>query len=171
MSLVLLCVGCRIRLNSLICDVGTNVSIPHMVDPDTGERSLDMGIDRLVIKCNEAMLVLPSPTFTWTKDGAVAVRDASTRSPAMIDEEFLMQGNNSLLLLIRPFPITVTTALSIEVNFDATNISGALGDMVLEDGMDIRRFILESVLGDWQCTASNAFGHDTRMSTVYCECP
>lgn len=159
-------IGCERRFNTLVCEAGTDISIPHTIDPDTGERSLD--IDRLVITCNPREPVLPTPTYSWTKDRMVVLRE-TTRGSAdvMIADGFLMEGNNSLLALINPVPIMLTSSLGIEVDFTATNITLPGGGMTTSG--DIRQFILNIILGEWQCSISNAFGNDSRTSIVFGE--
>jgi hypothetical protein len=156
--------------------VGANVSIPHTIDPDVetgGDGLLTSDIDRLVINCDQDN-VLPIPTYTWTKDGVVVIRNASRRDDSrMIDDEFLMQGNNSLLLLYDPPPLSVSTAFSIQVDFTAALRSSNMTDTLMLGGImtreEIRNFILSISIGDWQCTTSNAFGSDSMTSTVFGE--
>lgn len=124
----------------------------------------------LPVCASAGQAVLPSPTYSWTLDGVVVVRDVSLldRTAVVFDDDFLMLEGNALLFMIQPVPIMVTPSLNIVVDFTAYNVStivnrlpgGGTGDD------DIRTHVLESILGKWQCTAHNVFGNDVRTSVA-----
>ena len=159
----------------MACKAGDELRIPSTIDPDTGGRSLS--ISRLTITCDPDIPVLPAPTYTWTKDGVVVFSsDVHGNSNQMLDDRFLMQGNNSFLLLISPAPLQVTSFI-ILIDFTGTgfimsnnNMTNMMSLTSLPDGgtssEDIQRFITETVLGIWQCCAVNAFGSNCYNSTV-----
>lgn len=153
------------------CKAGDDISLPFSIDPETGGRSLD--IRRLTVSCDPDHPVLPTPTYTWTKDGIVVLRtDQHGNSIQMIDEDFIMQGNNSLLLFIEPPPLRIVSFILV-MDFTATGFimsNMTAMNITLPDGgtssEDIRRFIIDTLAGDWKCTVRNAFGSNCRNTTV-----
>ena len=152
-------VACVSFPDSYTCDINQGVVIPQTTNNITRERTL--GITRLILRCDVVNTVVPSPLYTWIKDDLTVVRDLSKTSMAMIDDEFMTAGNNSLLFLITPLPIMVTFN-RIVIDFTASN-SSFTGGVVIED---LQRFVLDAVQGRWSCSVANVFGNISGSSIV-----
>jgi hypothetical protein len=103
------------------------------------------------------------------KDGVVLVRDHTIGKPLMIDDEFLMSERNMLLFMIQPVPITISSTLSITVDFTAYNVSTLVNHLIPGARIkraDIRTYVLDSIVGGWQCASRNAFGSARKTSSV-----
>ena len=165
--------GCTRSGGDYICYVGEPViTLPSSLDPITGTRSLD--IQRFTLHCELERFVNPPPRYTWTKDGIVVARNFTRPNSGMepLDDDFLMAGNNSLLILLGPrLPIMIDGSLRLRANLALSggfwNFTSVL--TLFSEGTtveDLRRLVLEAVLGNWTCTAHNAFGSDTASSFV-----
>ena len=146
--------------DTLSCDVGLPVSIPH---PTTGEKVLD--ISTLHLKCQPSEIAVPIPSYSWTKDGVSVITNAFF-TQATLDEDFIEEGNNSLLFLIFPPPISVSHDRII-VDFTAHNATSFPEGVVIQD---LQRFVLNSILGEWSCLVNNSFGNVSASSVVFGKC-
>ena len=145
-----------------MCDIGQEVAIPHTVNQTTGARNLS--ISRLIIRAELTAPAVPTPTYTWTKDGVTVLRDANANTAVDIEPDFLDANlNNSLLFLINPLPLMVFYDRMV-IDFTAYNATMLPEGVVIED---LRGFLRESVQGMWTCNISNVFGSVAATSTVF----
>lgn len=154
----------------LICAVGDNVTLTRRTNMSVDiNRTADISVDitEFSVGC-EVHLHTPGTTFTWIKDGIVVVRDASKGGNAsiVIDDAFLTLGNNALLFMISPLPLTINFELKLSVDLRATNTSAnrTLPEELREK--NLLEFILGIIEGNWTCSARNRLGTDSKSTII-----
>ena len=124
----------------------------------------------LQITCNQFGAV-PSPALTWYKDDILAIT-MDGFGQFSISEEFLNQGNNSLLrfgVLDPPPLVAIGTRPGIGdliLNFMVTNVSIPA---LLPAGVDVNnivRALFTVLLGSWECRVNNTFGEDSAVTEL-----
>ena len=148
------------------------IILPTEVDPSTAIRSPT--IARFSLNCELKGVIRPSARYSWMKDGVAVVTNVLRRvlNKYPLEDDFYMLGNNSLLLLLIPqSPITIDIDLRVRVDLSLDpaiwNVTGIL--TMFPEGTtveDLRRLILDAVLGNWTCVAENSFGSDSGTSIV-----
>ena len=130
----------------------------------------------LQIICNDIneLGAVPVPTLTWYKDDILAIT-TDQFGQSSLNEDFLSQGNNSLLQfgVIDPPPLVALTTLpfgggELFLNFVTVNISIS-NPALIPSGVDesnIGRELFDVLLGNWECRVNNTFGEDSALTEL-----
>lgn len=154
------------------CDIGQsrNITFPRTLNTATGASSINIG--RFILSCLPAYRVFPAPQFSWRKDGLTVVDSVQEGSfgRAMLNEVFFRLGNNSRLLQFTPHvPIMIDRDFSLVVDFFLDPAIWDIDAITRRFGRGqryLRNIILEAVAGDWTCTATNAYGSDSKRASI-----
>lgn len=167
-------IECSLRKNIYECHIGgaRSISLPSRQDPGTGLRRVAAA--KFVLNCELDTNVVPTPRFTWIKDGITVLGNVNLskhiKNVTLLSDQFYDLNDNSLLLLFHPrSPIYIDQNFRVVADFSSGswNVDSTL--MSFADGTtldDLKSLIQGAIAGNWSCTSNNAFGSDTKSSIV-----